>query len=370
MSMVSTANTNTCIYPEPGDTGSFGFSLAVDEGHIIVGDSGANRVSIYQRNSAGNWFRVRIIECPEDSPFTVIGRGFGSSLALDGDTLVISASAQKFRPRMEGDFDSHEKSLFSFSPPYQHHTNDAVRYAGAVYQTTLNEVSSIQRIDVPIEGELAGDSIAADMGNIAYSVKSISHSYTVLVSGKQSYCLQAFGKFALKGQRLAVVQGSKILLFDLQSPEKYPQKILIPFPTAPTKIDMSDDLIAIDSGAPPSNLEIYCEYEGVSMPVMPQSFIFRLKDGESYIVEGYGKVTLNKNLLVRSICNGGGYSGWLDVFSLHDLSEPKKISRELGSIECTYLTNNMLVTTRRLTPRQQIKRRVKEQAIYIDELPE
>jgi hypothetical protein len=374
MSIASMTNSDTRIYPELGDTGSFGSSLAADKSHIIVGDKGANRVLIYQRNSSGNWFRVRAIQCPEDSPFTAIGHGFGHSLALDGNILVIGALAGT-KLKKEDDSDSRETKMFPFRRP---ETDLSSRYifrdAGAVYRTTVNEVSSIQRVDVSTEEELVGDLVAADRGNIAYHVKSSTKncSCTVLVSGERSYCLRAFGDFALKGQQLAVVEHDKILLFDLQSPWKHPQEILIPFTNVLVQIDMSDNFIAVGSRISPSQQGFHM-YEDETL-IREKSLIFRLEDGASYVIEGYGKVALNRDLLVRSFSWVPFRNGQLEIFSLHSSSEPQIISKESDygslSIDCLRLTNDFLVATRRPSVRHKLRRQVENvyQAIYINEL--
>ena len=81
----------TCFYTEPGDTNSFGSSVAINDKYLAVGDSNANRVVIYQRNLQDQWRRNRIIFPPENSLPHKAGRGFGRNLSLDGNILMVNS---------------------------------------------------------------------------------------------------------------------------------------------------------------------------------------------------------------------------------------------------------------------------------------
>jgi len=91
-----------CFLPEPGDTNSFASSVAVNDKYLVVGDPGANRVVVYQKDSQGQWHRGREIYPPESSIPYQAGNGFGRNLRLDKNTLLADASSiepiQKNRP--------------------------------------------------------------------------------------------------------------------------------------------------------------------------------------------------------------------------------------------------------------------------------
>ena len=79
-----------CIDSLPEDSGSFGFSVAVNDKYLAVSDFGENRVVIYTRNNSGQWIRTKQILPPKDSVPAKIGSGFARDLQLDGDVLVIN----------------------------------------------------------------------------------------------------------------------------------------------------------------------------------------------------------------------------------------------------------------------------------------
>ena len=79
-----------CLPSEPGDSAYFGFSVAINERYLAVGDPNANRVSIYTRDNSDRWTRTKYILPPKNSVPYKLGRGFGRILELDDDALLIS----------------------------------------------------------------------------------------------------------------------------------------------------------------------------------------------------------------------------------------------------------------------------------------
>ena len=69
-----------CFLPEAGDTNSFASSVAVNDKYLVVGDPGANRVVVYQKDTEGQWHREREIYPPENSIPYEAGNGFGRNL--------------------------------------------------------------------------------------------------------------------------------------------------------------------------------------------------------------------------------------------------------------------------------------------------
>ena len=58
---------------------------------MVVGDPGANRIVVYQRNVQGSWYREREIYPPENSIPYQAANGFGRNLRLDKNTLLADA---------------------------------------------------------------------------------------------------------------------------------------------------------------------------------------------------------------------------------------------------------------------------------------
>ena len=84
----------TCFYTEPGDTNSFGSSVAINDRYLAVGDPGASKVIIYISNGSGKWVRTKEILPPADLDLEEDSSIFGYGLELNGDILTISARTE------------------------------------------------------------------------------------------------------------------------------------------------------------------------------------------------------------------------------------------------------------------------------------
>ena len=80
-----------CFLPEPGDTHAFASSVAINDKYLVVGDPGANRIVVYQKNAQGQWYRESEIYPPENSAAFKVGRGFGGNLSLDENILMVDS---------------------------------------------------------------------------------------------------------------------------------------------------------------------------------------------------------------------------------------------------------------------------------------
>lgn len=89
------AAARTCLATEPGDSLTFGSALAVNDDYLAVGDPAANRVILYRRTADGGWERWQEIVPPVGSTADRYGRGFGYSLDLEGDRLVVGTFDDK-----------------------------------------------------------------------------------------------------------------------------------------------------------------------------------------------------------------------------------------------------------------------------------
>jgi hypothetical protein len=318
---------------------------------------------LYIGVTLGGWNRIRVISPPEDSPFSDISSGFGCSLGLDGETLIIGASKQIVNLR--NNFDDCEQRLFPFCPTGIRN----IRFAGAVYQTTVDEISPLQRIDIPREGSQAAGSVAAAGGNISFGVIDFSASdpfsgYTVLISKGRTHFLKSRGSVVMGDKYTAFIsdEQDKILLFNSQSLDDPPQEVIVPF--LARSFALSDNFIAVNNGFVPGGTNRSLD--------KAQSFVVRLKDGANCIIEEYGKIALNNCFLVFSFDYEYIYpsQGHLKIFSLNDMTNPKLIREENDGIKKAKLTDNFLVTTRTQLSNYHLIIPTSHPIIYIDRLPE
>ena len=80
-----------CFLPETGDTRAFASSVAVNDKYLVVGDPGANRIVVYQKNVRDKWYRERKIYPPENSILYQADNGFGRNIRLDKNALLVDA---------------------------------------------------------------------------------------------------------------------------------------------------------------------------------------------------------------------------------------------------------------------------------------
>ncbi|VTR76006.1 Ig-like domain-containing protein [Cellulomonas hominis] len=78
--------------PVPADARGFGASVAADEatGRVVVGALTTQQVVVYTQAEPGDWQVERVLTAPAHPRVGTV-RGFGESVALDGDTLVVGA---------------------------------------------------------------------------------------------------------------------------------------------------------------------------------------------------------------------------------------------------------------------------------------
>ena len=127
-----------CLTPEPGDSYSFGSSVAINNKYLAIGDPKANQVIIYTRGNFGQWTRIRKILPPKDSTPYKIGRGFELDLQIDGDALVISAYTQQRTRKVTNPESFQERTILTST------------FYGR-YLTRLDTETEVKAINLPIE---------------------------------------------------------------------------------------------------------------------------------------------------------------------------------------------------------------------------
>ena len=173
-----------CINSLPGDSFSFGYGLATYDKYLVVGDPWANQVVIYTRDRDDKWLRIRQIAAPKDSTAHEVGSGFGHTIALDEDLLII------------GSFTVIDPENNEVVNPKDFQENNGIfSTSTALYQTRLDKETEVKRIDlpdVPTKGAIPNGAVVAENGKIGFifsqkrpakRIKRINQVY-VLLNGK------------------------------------------------------------------------------------------------------------------------------------------------------------------------------------------
>ena len=170
---------------------SFGYSLAISGDTALVGaigddDKGTDSGSVYifQKNRTGTWFQVNKLLASDGA----VADYFGSSIALDGNTVLIGASGKKGggavyvytrnaagvwteQARLTGD-DSREKDFFGSSLSLSGNTavvgatgrDDMGSESGAVYIFTRNNSGEwVQQTKLLADDRQAGDAFGSSV---------------------------------------------------------------------------------------------------------------------------------------------------------------------------------------------------------------
>jgi hypothetical protein len=314
-------NKQSCAIAQAGDSRLFGDAVAVGQNYMAIGDRLANRIVIYQKQPRGTWSRLRIISPPAGSPIAKIGQGFGYTLALDQNTLVIGAFAQSAN------------------------TTPGVA-TGAVYRTTIDRATPLERLDQPAASEITGLSVAAAHGRIAWGLnrydqtgRSPGRIELLTNSQRRSITVPAaesnqFGVGLALGKDLLVSSSfdgqHKVWLFDLAQDSS--KKIVVNFMAS--QIAVSDRFIA--AGA--------FQAFGTSGN-KDQTLVIRQADQATALIDGNGQLSLNQKFLVRS--HPGSQVGednqptQTEIFDLSTMP-PQLVDRQIG-VSHAGLKDNFLV---------------------------
>lgn len=328
-----------CFSASSEDSESFGYSLAMSDDYLAVGDPGANHVVLFEENERGKWIRSRTIKPPKGSSAEIVGSGFGYDISLDESTLVIGAYTKKHKPSNLEDF--------------QYTNQLGVAYSGGVYKVDLDKNVLVERVDTLDDGEISGFSVSADSGKIAFSSRADQpdkwfgkvHLFsegnirkTVTPTKKSS----EFGiDISLKNNLLAVASprddaGATYLLFNLESFDDEPKRLAIPNSTGFNGITVaiSDKFIAIGSAG-----------YGFFSSTRPETQIKTIEGNTVAVIDGDGELSLDGSILarVRPSISGDGHNqkSLLEVFELDET--PTLIETRTG-VDLALVHNNLLAT--------------------------
>jgi hypothetical protein len=341
-----------CIDLQPGDTPDFGDALVANDRFLAIGYAQANRIAVYRRTSQRQWDRVRTIALPPNpqiaNPSSRPGYGVTYKLAISGDKLVIGKVVSIMRSG------SQEAASFPYQPPAENGMAyvggtayvGGLAFVGAVYRTSVAANSPLERIDRPKDKELAGFSVAADGGKIAFSVATYdrqSPGYITVISGDRRYSLAASGEVALKKNLL--VAGSttsgrqgKLAVFNLADATPSPRTIAIPTPVRYVAIADKYLVVAeqLFNGGVPIDRD---------RSMLPKTWFVNIADLSITSVKGFGEISTYGNKLVRSYqsTDDNESIGKIELFNLGTMP-PKSLSSRNGNILRSFLTNDYLFT--------------------------
>lgn len=326
-----------------GDTSTFGFSLAMSDNYLAVGDLNANRVVIYSKNKYHRWVRTKEILPPTESTTHRIGSGFGYDLALDEDKLVIGAYSQKQDVENAEDFQLNEP---------------IVSTSGAVYQTNLGRDSIVKRLDDFKQGEIVGNVVAAKGGVVAFTSSKIEpeqpynaiNKIVVLVEGQRKFLPSPTDNRSWFGADIAIhdkmllagsiAQGrDKAWLFDLDARES-----LVPHPIQTSAEDLIGNSVALSKEfivVSDKSGSGYSDIVGAS----PKTLIERINTDNRTIIDGHAEVSLDNKILSRLRFGRVYYreANSLELFYLDDNAKPRRILKR-KNVEKALVKNSLLTT--------------------------
>ncbi len=340
-----------CFAPDLGHWRRyFGFALAVNDDYLAVGDPEANRVVFYSKAN-GRWSRTGDILPPEGSAAAKVDEGFGFDLDLDGSLLVIGA--------------------YTETPSY----------SGGVYKVLLDSPTEVERIDTKEEGEISGFSVAADNGLIAFTIDRKTKSGTISrvrllgsdieeIPPPTDSAADAWGFDVALNKDLLVITAphdemGAAWLFNLQEPESPPQRLAVSNGYVHSAVAISDQFVAVSSversmlfsqgGRKTLIIEMTRILQSIFgepwptdfPPPHPKTLIMNIKDGTTTVLDGYGYLSLDRHILMRT------YHGWhldsppsrLELFDLRDPAAPRLIARRWGRYSAQ-IHNGILATVK------------------------
>ena len=158
--MVAWSTAKACFAPTPEDSQFFGNTLAASDDYLAVGDSAANRVTLFRRNLRGGWSRWQTITPPAGSQAARTSSGFGSAIALDGDTLAIGARATFTASQPDDNGRVSRSDRAGMVEPDD--------YTGAVFTASIEEgsLSPLQEISIP-DRNVVGHAVSVSGDRVA-----------------------------------------------------------------------------------------------------------------------------------------------------------------------------------------------------------
>ncbi|VEP15451.1 conserved hypothetical protein [Hyella patelloides LEGE 07179] len=331
-----------CFNLQPGDSNSFGASLAMSDNYLAVGDPKANRVVIYSRNDRGKWFRSKNVLPPKDSAAYKFGSGFGFDVSLDQYTLVI------------GSFTKYTKKEVNSSKDLQQSFSNS--FAEAVYQTKLDREIKVDRIDAINKEVIFGSLVDADLEKQFFltsqkeqiqqgkSIVNVLFDGNIIrISEPKNNQNRGFGFDIAINNNLLLVAAPSInkeggaWLFDLDNLKKETELLSAPNVLLGTTIAISDQFAVVGESLPNRVTAISSSSS--------KTMIKALKSNNTMFIDGYGTLSLDGNILTRMhhAIAGTNDSTFLEIFYLYENAQPRLIKKQ-KNVSHALVKNNLLTT--------------------------
>ena len=319
---MSMSNQNRiCLPSEPGYSAYFGFSVAINERYLAVGDFNANRVSIYTCDDSNQWTKSRYILPPTNSVPHRVGRGFGQNLKLDDDILLIGAATRQSTTDVVNleEFQFVDESLATFV---------------GQYLAKLSSKAEIQTLDFSLDTE---------PGFAKFTILSEGKVKQIVLpdNGEEefSYSTAHYQNLFLVGSPNKDTGGGA-WLFELDKPEKKPLKISLPNTYLGTTVAVSEEFIAVGFNAD------YLDAER-NQNLLVKTLIRSVDSGATSVIDEVGILSLSRNILaiMRPELRSRGLPALLKVFHLDRDATPNLIlCREHEYLIDASVQNGFLVT--------------------------
>ena len=320
---VTMSNPNrVCFTPEPGDSNSFGLSVAINDKYLAIGDPGANHVIIYTRDNSGQWVRTKKIFPPKNSTPYKYNSGFGRNLQLDGDVLVISAITYQETRDVTNPEDFQQRTILT-----------SIFYGR--YLIKLDSETETKAIDLPVEKK---------PGFVKFNLLSEGKIKSITLPDRGE---DRFGEsFALHNNLLLVGSPSDYeergaWLFDINHLDNEPLKITYPDVDIGQSVAISEQFLALgEDGIPRYRPFTFTNQD-------PQKTLIRnIRSGSTTIIDGVGELSLSGNILARMLPRSADreQTSLLEVFRLDDNATPRLITKHEYYLSRAWVQNAFLVT--------------------------
>ena len=311
----------TCINLGKGDF--FREAIAIDNKYLAISNSFKNRITIHTSNRFGKWRKAKEVAPPEGSVPAKYGEGFGTKLYLKDDVLAI------------------ETTIF------QHVDNVINPDDFILWDETTALFKEVYSIKLSSESEVKP--VKEDLLSLHQSSDKNIRSHQTIFKGKirkvifdrnnkhESLAVASCNNLLLVGHA-SHYRGGEAWLYDLNTPQKQPEKISATDLYIGTTVAVSKYFTAIGEigtlNPPP-----------LDAPYLKSKTLVRAIDnGATSIIDSYGKVSLSGNILAIMRDSAQGHRiALLEVFRLDRYAVPRLIIKR-KNIKRAFVQNGFLVT--------------------------
>ena len=291
------------------ENGSFE-TFVINENYLVVGYPKSNLVAVYRPDNKGIWQKAKEIHPPENSLAEKVKVGFGRSLKLEEDLLVIGAITNYSEREISNqeyliDLGTFESFDFLTGSP-----------STSLYKTRLDREVEVERIDVATEDTVWGGSVALDRGRIAFDTLRLGKSkkwknsrevnlllpdgnlktffapkipnedptFGISLELKNNFLLVGTLTWSGKGYDGRGSEDGGAWLYDLEKPRSKPKLLTETNAYEGGTVALSEDW-AVTSDS--------------NYTISSKTIIRRINNRATATIEGFGFLTIEKNILIR-----------------------------------------------------------------------